>query len=182
MNHEMSGPLLRQRLVWAYSTLPSKEGWVISILLILIPAILLLPIGFKFGFFERLRVPPAQRAIRLTLIAFFTPALAEETFFRALLLPHSNERSTLKETCAWGLLSLVLFVGYHPIKSFMVSPVKRQLFRSGPFLVFATLLGTICSVSYYCDGSVWLPVLIHWAWVVVWLLLLGGYRKIGITM
>lgn len=46
------------------------------------------------------------------------------------------------------------------------------------FLLLAALLGFVCSVAYLQSGSLWTSVVIHWLAVVVWLLLLGGYKKL----
>src|SRR5438105_1484215 len=106
--------VLFRRLLAAFSTLPTRECWLDACVFLLILALTLLPIGFKVRFFEFSRFPPIPLAIRLALIVAFTPALAEETLFRALLLPHPNEHLPSNDVWSWGTLGLLLFVGYHP--------------------------------------------------------------------
>ncbi|WP_293204846.1 MULTISPECIES: hypothetical protein [unclassified Microcoleus] len=46
------------------------------------------------------------------------------------------------------------------------------------FLLLAAVLGVACSIAYLLIGSIWPAVVIHWLGVTVWLLLLGGYRRL----
>ncbi len=46
------------------------------------------------------------------------------------------------------------------------------------WLQTARLLILFTLIAYLQSGSLWTPVVIHWLAVVVWLLFLGGYRKL----
>jgi predicted Abi (CAAX) family protease len=78
----------------------------------------------------------------------------------------------------WGCLSLFLFVVYHPLNALSFFSRGIETFFNRIFLTLAALLGMLCSLTYLQSGSLWTPVVIHWLVVVVWLLLLGGYRKL----
>ncbi|MFB2837851.1 type II CAAX prenyl endopeptidase Rce1 family protein [Floridanema evergladense] len=78
----------------------------------------------------------------------------------------------------WGSLSLVLFIIYHPMNAVTFFPAGRKTFFNPIFLLLAAVLGIVCSVVYLQSGSLWLPVIIHWLVVVVWLVFLGGYKQL----
>jgi len=72
----------------------------------------------------------------------------------------------------------VMFVVYHPLNALSFFSQGLETFFNSAFLLLATLLGITCSIAYLQSGSLWTPVVIHWLAVVVWLLFLGGYRKL----
>jgi predicted Abi (CAAX) family protease len=109
------------------------------------------------------------------IVLFVMPCLAEEFFFRAVLLPHPGEAIAPRATFFWAAVSLMAFVGSHPING-LVS--RRSVFLDPVFLVLATLLGIVCTITYLKSGSIWLPILFHWLTVVVWILFLGGWQKV----
>ncbi len=71
-----------------------------------------------------------------------------------------------------------MFIVYHPLNALSFFPRGLETFFNVIFLVLAALLGIVCSIAYIQSGSLWTAVGIHWFAVVVWLLLLGGYRKL----
>jgi len=72
----------------------------------------------------------------------------------------------------------MLFVVYHPLNATFFAQNARAVFSSFPFLTLATILGIVCTVSYFQSGSIYPPIMLHWAFVLGWLLIFGGYRKL----
>ena len=68
---------------------------------------------------------------------------------------------------------------YHPVNALTFFPQGREIFFNPIFLSLATALGIACTVTYWQTGSLWIPVLIHWLAVVVWLVYFGGLKKVG---
>lgn len=173
---------LRDRLEIAGLTVPTGESWLVGLGLTGIYALVALAIGFPTGF---LQVTPAGlpwgQKVALAGRALITPAILEELFFRGLLLPHPGEQATLTTQLTWSIISLLLFVIYHPLNGFSFFPPGRNTFVQPTFLVLAALLGAVCTIVYLYSGSLWLPVILHWVVVAVWLLELGGYHRLQET-
>ncbi len=168
------------RLSAAISTLPTAEAWLYTATLAFIFTIIALPIGF-IGRFLQIEVVKASWTVIIGIItiSFLRPAVTEELFFRVLLLPPilGNEVSSAG-LWLWGCISLVLFIVYHPLNAMSFFPRGRKTFFNGVFLVLAALLGIVCSLAYIQSHSLWTAVVIHWLAVVIWLLFLGGYKKL----
>ncbi len=178
----VNGPIIvsfAQRIITAVSTIPDTEAWLYTAALMLLYTIVVLPIGFQFKFlqFEVLK-ESWLKTTGIIATCLLTPAVSEELFFRALLLPRTTENVSVSVLWFWGCISLAMFVVYHPLNALSFFPRGREVFFSTAFLVLAALLGLVCSLSYIQSGSLWTPVVIHWLAVVVWLLLLGGYKKL----
>lgn len=171
--------IIAHRLQAAISAFPDAQSWLYAAGLLLLFTIVALPIGFQSGFlqFGVLRVP-WQTLIGIIATSFLTPAVTEELFFRVLLLPRSAENISVLGLWFWGCISLALFILYHPLNALSFFPRGLKTFFNIPFLVLAALLGLVCSLAYIQSGSLWTPVAIHWLVVVVWLILLGGYKKL----
>jgi predicted Abi (CAAX) family protease len=171
--------VIAHRLIRAVSTLPDAEAWVHAAALILIFTIIALPIGFQRGFLqlEVLRVS-WSKILGIIATSLFMPAVIEELFFRVLLLPRTTENVSPLGLWFWGCISLAMFIVYHPLNALSFFPRGLKTFFNVVFLVLAALLGIVCSIAYIQSGSLWTPVVIHWLAVVVWLLLLGGYKKL----
>jgi predicted Abi (CAAX) family protease len=163
----------------AVSTLPTPEAWLYAAVLLLIFTIIALPIGFQWGFLQ-IEVLKAswQTILGIITTCLFMPAVIEELFFRVLLLPRTTENVSPSVLWLWGCIGLVIFILYHPLNAVSFFPRGIQTFFNSIFLVLAALLGVVCSLAYLQSGSLWTPVAIHWLVVVVWLLFLGGYRKL----
>lgn len=168
---------ITHRLIAAFSTIPDIQAWAYAAALLLVYALISLPIGFRWGFVqaEVLKDSPSLVA-GITAWSFLMPGISEELFFRVLLLPHPTEKASLGSLWLSGCISLFVFLVYHPLNVFAVGHDKT--FREPVFLLLAALLGVVCTISYWQSGSIWPPVVIHWLIVVVWLLLLGGYKKL----
>lgn len=179
LNSPLEIEVFAHRLSAAVSTIPDTKGWLDGAALLLLFAIIALPIGFqsKFIQLEMVRVS-WQNAIAITILSLFMPATSEELVFRGLLLPRTTENLSVAEIWFWGCLSLILFIIYHPLNALTFFPRGRQTFFHPIFLTLAGLLGIVCTLAYLQSGCLWIPVIIHWLIVVVWLLLLGGYGKL----
>lgn len=71
-------------------------------------------------------------------------------------------------------LSTLAFVAWHPLNALTVNRSALPIFLDPAFLLIFAGLGAVCGYGYVVSRSIWVPVLIHWATVVVWVLLLGG--------
>lgn len=167
------------RVGTAFSTLPSFDSWLLSAALLLILALISLPIGFKFGFLQ-LDILKASwiKFVYIIAVSLLFPAISEELFFRVLLLPHPTENASTVTLWFWGCIGLAMFVFYHPLNALSFLPSAIKTFFNPVFLLLAALLGIVCTIAYLQSGSLWPPAIIHWVVVVVWLLLLAGYRKL----
>ena len=132
-----------------------------------------------FLIFER---SPSSSILRVIVTSFVAPALLEEAFFRVLLLPYPYRASDISaEQYFWSIISLFLFVVYHPLNAITAFPQGKKTFFDRRFLILATALGITCTITYWQTGSIWLPILIHWLTVVIWLLCFGGLNKLGLN-
>ncbi len=172
--------VIAHRLSAAISTFPDLQAWLYAAMVLLLFILIALPIGFqaKFLHIEVLTVP-WKKTLAIIVSSLFMPAITEELFFRALLLPRTPENVSISVLLLWGCISLVLFVIYHPLNAVSFFPRGANTFFDFVFLLLAALLGLICSITYLQSGSLWTAVVIHWVTVVVWLLLLGGYKKLS---
>ncbi|AOX01138.1 abortive infection protein [Moorena producens PAL-8-15-08-1] len=116
--------------------------------------------------------------LKIMITALFTPAILEEIFFRVLLLPHPSENPSLISLSAWSTVSLLIFVIYHPLNAITFYPAARETFFKPIFIFLATLLGISCTIAYLQSGSIWTAVFIHWLFVVIWLIGLGGKKRL----
>ena len=115
-------------------------------------------------YWEYLLVPPA-------LLVF--PSLLEESIFRGLLLPPDLSEASPQRQLAAVLTSTAVFVAWHPLNHFLIGISDTSVFVDPTFLVIVTLLGLTCALQYLKTRSLWLPVLTHWATVLIWNLFLG---------
>jgi uncharacterized protein len=133
-------------------------------------------IGLLTGFCRLELMKASAWSIASTpIVLLVMPSLVEEFFFRAVLLPHPVEVISPRTQFFWASVSLMAFVASHPING-LVS--RRWVFLDPVFLVLATLLGIVCTITYLKSGSIWVPILFHWLTVVVWIMFLGGWQKV----
>ncbi|MBW4622416.1 MAG: CPBP family intramembrane metalloprotease [Cyanosarcina radialis HA8281-LM2] len=164
------------RLKVATLTLPNIKDWQRMGLLLPIYTLVALPIGFYGGFLKFEPLAASDRTIiEIIAICFVTPAIAEELFFRVLLLPHFTEKFSRATQLIWAGLSLIAFIAYHPLNGLTFFPAGLETFNNPIFLLLAALLGIVCTLAYLSSGSLWTSVVLHWLVVITWLLLLGGY-------
>ena len=163
---------LKTNLVEGFRTSPLRaplETWA----LVPLYAALSLAIGFGSGLL-RVEFISAKLAPLLLITLFIFPSLLEEAFFRGVLIPRkTGERSAARSMLAIGW-STLLFVAWHPLNALTINPSAPALFLDPAFLLISAALGITCGYSYVVSKSLWVPVLIHWATVVVWVFFLGG--------
>lgn len=165
--------------ILASLAVPKLQDWLVIVLLLIIYSIVALPYGWKMGFLQ-IQIWSVNWIDKCLLIfrCLFLPAIVEELFFRVILLPHPSEITNFIGWILWAILSLILFVLYHPVNAKMFFNAAISTFFNRVFLVLASLLGIICTVAYFLTGSLWVIVLIHWVVVVVWLIVFGGITKL----
>ncbi|MEH1937215.1 MAG: CPBP family glutamic-type intramembrane protease [Nostoc sp.] len=164
--------------VLASLIVPTLKDWLVIVVMLIIYSIIALPYGWRFEFLQ-IELWSANWIDKCLLIlrCLFAPAIVEELFFRVLLLPHTSEITNWFRWTLWAIVSLLLFILYHPLnaKIFWKTGISTSFNRV--FLVLAAFLGIICTVAYTLTGSLFVIVLIHWAVVVVWLIFFGGITK-----
>ena len=154
--------------------------------------VLLLPFAVLSGFVRRrTRHLPAMLQARVLIASFFTPALLEETVYRAAMLPRrtDDEKTALAQlwsaACgagdrdlAWRTGgALAVFVAMHPANGILLRPKARAVFCDWRFNTAAAILGAACSVLYLETGCVWAPAVLHWLVVAVWLIGFDGLER-----
>jgi uncharacterized protein len=163
---------LRDNLIRGFKT-PPFLALPYSLLLLLSFGLFGYFIGSRANLFE-IGFVGSKFAIVLPLTLFIFPALLEEAFFRGVLIPnHCREKGWVKISIM-TLLSSVLFVAWHPLNALTVNTGAQEFFLNEAFLVIVFLLGMVCSLSYILSRSLWVPIIIHWLTVLVWVLFLGG--------
>ncbi len=151
----------------AFVTSPTARGWLETLLLFLLFAMIALPVAFSNSFFAaRL---PLTTWLPILMTTFFIPALLEELIWRVLFVP----RPGTKYFWQLGSLALIFYVLSHLLSAWLFRPAARDIFYSSAFLFLATLLGLTCLVAYARTKSLWSCVGIHWLVVALWLLF-GG--------
>ncbi len=171
--------------IWAgLVTPPTLSGWLLGLVLLIGYAVIALTIGFKSKFLtcslESSSLQPGLvPQIRSWMSLFFMPALVEELIFRLLLIPHPIETASSIHIYLSSLVSLVLFIFYHPFNARTFYQVGNPTFMDWRFLTLTGLLGGVCTIAYYATGSIWCAVVIHWLVVVVWLKFLGGAQLLA---
>ncbi|MEA5602111.1 CPBP family glutamic-type intramembrane protease [Nostoc sp. UHCC 0252] len=166
--------------VLASLAIPTQQDWLILVSLLIIYSIIALPYGWKFGFLQfRFWSASWIDICLLMLRCLFTPAIIEELFFRVILLPHPSEITNWVRWTLWAIVSLGLFVLYHPFNAKTFFKAGTPTFFNGVFLTLTLWLGIICTVAYTLTGSLWVIVLIHWVVVVAWLIIFGGMARLN---
>jgi predicted Abi (CAAX) family protease len=136
-------------------------------------ALLATPFGLVTGLFD-FAVLDSPIALLLPFTLFVFPAFLEEAFFRGVLIPRDTLDRGASAAVQYTVLSTVAFVAWHPLNALTINPGARALFVDPRFLVIAAALGLLCSVAYLISRSLWVPVVIHWLAILVWVFLLGG--------
>lgn len=118
-------------------------------------------VGVTTGFLRWNPCKSGKLIVKITATSLIAPAILEELFFRAILLPYPSSQIAPKLYVTQSIISLCLFIVYHPLNGIFFFPQGRTTFSHPVFLVLATALGITCTLSYWQTGSLWLPVLIH---------------------
>lgn len=169
--------ILGDRLIQSFTTLPDLTAWEVCLALFVGYGAIALPVGRWSGLLTLEWVTSWTTVLTTAVVTLVFPSLVEEILFRVLLLPHPAEQASLGAIALWSLGSLVIFVAAHPLNALLVMTSRRNTFWDPWFLLLAALLGGICTVTYIQSGSLWLPVFLHWLIVMIWLLCLGGDRR-----
>jgi uncharacterized protein len=130
-------------------------------------------IGFLSGIYS-LGALDLQKFWFLPLTLFLFPSVPEELFFRGLLIPRNASELPWQRSVSYVVFSAFAFTIWHPLNALTVNPTAQQFFLNPFFLIIVFLLGLACGFSYLLSRSIWVPVIIHWLTVVVWVLFLGG--------
>jgi predicted Abi (CAAX) family protease len=136
-------------------------------------AILAAAIGFGTGLLE-VQWLDSPMALLLPITLFVFPSLLEEAFFRGVLIPRNVLDSGVARAAGAVAMSTVAFVVWHPINALAFNQAAIPLFLDPWFLLIVAALGITCGWGYVLSRSLWIPVLLHWMAVVVWVLFLGG--------
>jgi predicted Abi (CAAX) family protease len=162
-------PLLQHRLRAAYLAWPSRQAWLFAATqaLWLLPLLCLL--GWLGGFIAW-RPALGSGTWTLLAVAFVFPAFAEETVFRVAIIPPGHGG----RTAAAALLSVFLFVSWHPIQSRLYWVPWRDLAFDPWFLAAVAALGAACTRIWLRTGSAWPCVALHWSVVALWKALFGA--------
>lgn len=164
-----------QRWLSAANTFPSPTMWVQSLGWLVAYALVVIPLGLYTGLLNWEPVEDKRLALRAGAIAFLVPSLLEESVFRIMALPRLTEASP--QWLLWAAMSLSIFILVHPLNGVTYLKAARATFFDPLFLACAGLLGALCTWGYWYSQSLWIPTVLHWLVVLVWLLLLGGLRR-----
>jgi len=114
----------------------------------------------------------------LPITLFVFPSLLGESFFRGILIPQDTRQKGLRRILLVSLTSSILFVLWHPLNALTINKSAQDIFFNYYFLLIVFFLGMACSLSYILSRSLWVPIIIHWITIVVWVYLLGGRNLI----
>ena len=172
------GELLRDRLI-AAAPLPDLAIWGTSLGLLGLYGLIAIPFGLWRGLLRWEPIGEIGDIAATLLIALVYPSLLEEILFRVFWLPHPSESPSIATFLVWSVLALAVIIAAHPFNAWIFLPSRRDTFYNPTFLGLAGLLGGVCTLAYGLSGSLWPPVILHWAIVVIWLLLLGGQGRLA---
>jgi len=110
----------------------------------------------------------------LLVTLFVFPSLLEEAFFRGILIPRETITRGARQIIFAITRSALLFVLWHPFNAFLFNNQAIKFFFNPAFLLIVAALGITCSYSYIISKSIWIPVLIHWLTVIIWVFFFGG--------
>lgn len=159
----------------AVTTLPTRDDLARAAGLYLLFLVGAVPLGIVSGLLHPSLPPLTAGGAALTaLTVLLHPAFTEELVFRVLLLPRRLEHVSRRRLYVSVSVALFLYVVAHPLNAYFFWPAAMPIFGNAFYLAMTTLLGLTCITAYLMSGSIWLPVLIHWLTVSLWLLLLGG--------
>lgn len=160
-------------------TIPKPSDIILCCVILSIYSVIALVIGFstKFFSFDIIQGKPIFLCI-LPFSMFVFPSLLEELFFRGLLLPHKKRNMPIQKIWLYSMISVVLFVLWHPVNAFTINKAAITIFTDPIFLFITTLLAVTCTVTYLKSGCIWIPVFIHWITVICWVFFLRGWNLV----
>jgi len=163
---------LKTNLAAGFRRSPFYKAWL-SLGLFIAFAIAALAIGLSTQLLK-IELLESELAYLLPIALFIFPSLFEETVFRGLLIPNDTQSKGTKQIAFSSLFSSSLFVLWHPLNALTINPGAKPFFLDPWFLLIAFLLGIVCSLGYIFSRSLWVPIIMHWLTVLVWVFLLGG--------
>ena len=170
------GSYLKNNLVTGLKTAPIHRVILSTGLFILFAAIAM-TIGFSTGLLAFVSLE-SDLIYVLPFAMFFFPSLFEEILFRGLLIPNDTVLRGTKTILKRSLFSSIIFVLWHPLNALTINPGAKNFFLDPWFLLIVFVLGMICSLGYIFSRSLWVPTIMHWLTVLVWVLFLGGRNLI----
>jgi len=150
---------------------------MLSSSLFIVFAIVAMTIGFSTGLLEWVSLRSDLIYI-LPLALFLFPSLFEELIFRGLLIPNDTVLRGTNFIIKRSLMSSVIFVLWHPLNALTINPAAQKFFLDPWFLLIVFVLGMVCSLGYIFSRSLWVPTIMHWLTVLIWVLFLGGRNLI----
>jgi len=167
---------LNENLIAGLCTSP-RQGIKLHLILFMLFAVMALIIGFPAGLFT-FALLDSKLAYILPFTLFIFPSLFEEAVFRGVLIPNNTQQGGIPKIIFYSLMSSTLFVIWHPINALTINPGAKSFFLDPWFLFITFILGMVCSLGYIFSRSLWVPIIMHWLTVVIWVFLLGGRNLI----
>ncbi len=183
-------PLLSYLVLHTFGgvTIPSGEDWLITLGILLGFGAIALLLGFSQNFLHwNPWQAPWHRQLATCLRLLIMPALLQEYIFRVLLIPYPKNWIPAGIWWAWAWLALGLFVSFQLGYARFVRRFPWGVLRitsltwnespsilPNPHISLITILGVACTITYRLTGSLWTITLVHWVFISVWWLLLGG--------
>jgi len=158
-----------------FKTRPKRSDILFSAIVVLIYAVITASFRFLTGY---LKIEILRTNIWVTILLpvslFFWPSLFEEMFFRAFLLPHKERKLSRVHLFLYSCFSILAFIVWHPLNAMTVNRPAYPIFTNPIFLCLATFMAIACTVTYLKTGSIWIPIVIHWLTVLIWVFFLSG--------
>jgi predicted Abi (CAAX) family protease len=158
-----------------FTTFPKPSDILFSAIIVLIYAITVGIIGSLTGFFKiGILRTNIWVMVLLPVSLFFWPSLLEETFFRGVLLPHKGRKLSRRYLLLYSFFNILAFIVWHPLNALTINRLAYPIFTNPIFLCLATFMAIACTVTYLKSGSIWIPIVIHWLTVLIWVFFLSG--------
>jgi len=167
---------LRNNYVAGIKTSPLRS-LKLSLVATLIYGLIAAIVGLNGGLFK-VQLIDLSFAWFLPFTLFVFPVFFEESFFRGILIPNNAKERGLKYVLVMAVVSSTLFVAWHPLNALTINKGAQEIFFDPYFLFDVFCLGIACSLSYIYSRSLWVPVMIHWLTVFLWVFFLGGRNLI----
>ena len=156
------------RIRRAVAVVPTPRDWGEMLVGGAVLAAVFGPLGLRTGLLH-VEPRPASVVLKCAAVVLFVPALGEELPFRGALIPDRGEAPGRSPDPRLDRPVHRLARGRDP-----VAAAGARTFLRGDFLAWAAGLGLVCAVLRRRSGSIWPPVVLHWAAVVAWMGWLGG--------
>lgn len=168
-------PTFRDLLSDLWTAIRTRPGrnFQSCIVIVALYGLAALAIGFASGIYS-IQLLDLKKYWFLPVTLFLFPSIPEEFFFRGLLIPRDASELPWQRSVSYVVFSAFAFTIWHPLNALTINPTAQSFFLDPAFLVIVFLLGLACGLSYVLSRSIWVPVLIHWLTVVVWVVSLGG--------